>query len=304
MKKTPFVLSAAFTLALLLPAPRAHAISTKDAVLQLQTQVQQLQDQIQHLQDSQAASMAVLQHTVQTTSDNVSKLTLLINGLQQQISNESQNANSQVSGQIQNLNDSVDEVKTRLNQINKTLQSLQSQLQNIQAQPAGGQTPACPPGQTGPDGQPCPTQPAATGQPSAPPAPQLYQSAVSDYNGAHYNVAAGEFQQLLQAYPQDKLAPSAYFYLGQIAFHQGDYNDAVNNYQQVLDQYGGSSQAPSAQLRKGEAELRAHKREDAIRDFRELISRYPRSPEASQARSHLNAMGVRIVPRGKPSAYR
>jgi TolA-binding protein len=71
----------------------------------------------------------------------------------------------------------------------------------------------------------------------------------------------------------------------------------------VLDQFPGSQKAPASQLRKGEAELRANRKNDAIQDFRALIQRYPRAPEAMQARSHLNAMGVRISPT-KPSAYR
>jgi TolA-binding protein len=71
----------------------------------------------------------------------------------------------------------------------------------------------------------------------------------------------------------------------------------------VLEQYPGSNKAPAAQLRKGEAEMRANQRDAAIRDFRSLVQRYPQSPEAQQARSHLNAMGVRITAT-KPTAYR
>lgn len=300
IRKTLIVPSIVAALALLIPAPRAHAVSKE--IIQLQTQVQQLQDMLQHLQDTDAQQMAVLQHLAQQTADGVSRLNQSMTALQQQVNAENQN--NQVSGQIQSLNDSVDELKTRVSQLNTTLQAIQSQLQNIQAQPAA-QTATCQPGQTGPNGQPC--QPSATNgqpaQPQAPPADQLFQSAVTDYNGARYDLAAGEFSQLLQAYPQDNLAPSAQFYLGEISFRKGDFPTAIQNYDAVLEQYPGSPKAPAAQLRKGEAELRADQREAAIRDFRSLIQRYPQTPEAQQARSHLNGMGVRITP-PKPSAYR
>ncbi|MGC1363434.1 MAG: tetratricopeptide repeat protein, partial [Silvibacterium sp.] len=218
------------------------------------------------------------------------------------------------SGQIQSLNDSVDEMKTRITQVNKTLQDLQSQIQTIQTPPAAAQ-PATQQGtqQQGPadqNGQPM--QPGDNSQnsgqqpmqqqPQAPPVDQLYQSAVRDYNSARYDLAAGEFSEVIQYYPQDNLAAGSQFYLGEISFRKGDFPSAIKNYDQVLEQFPGSSKAPAAQLRKGEAELRADRRDAAIRDFRSLIQRYPQTPEAQQARSHLNAMGVRITPT-KPSAY-
>src|SRR6185437_11407907 len=126
---------------------------------------------------------------------------------------------------------------------------------------------------------------------------------LTDYNGARYGLAGGEFSELLQSYPNDDLAPSAQFYLGEISFRKGDYTEAIKSYDQVLQQFPGSQKAPAAQLRKGEAELRADRKADAIHDFRGVIQRYPRAPEAMQARSHLNAMGVRISAT-KPSAYR
>jgi TolA-binding protein len=37
--------------------------------------------------------------------------------------------------------------------------------------------------------------------------------------------------------------------------------------------------------------------DSGVHELRSLIQRYPQTPEASQARSKLNAMGVRINPR-------
>ena len=200
----------------------------------------------------------------------------------------------------------VDEVKTRLAKLDKALQDMQSQLQNINTQPAAAQQ-----GQPGQPGQAM-TGPAMTGQPAqapvqqqpqAPPVDQLYQSALRDYTSARYDVASGEFGDVIKYYPQDDLAGNAYFYLGEISYRKGDYPTAIQNYDAVLEQFAGSPKAPAAQLRKGLAEIDSNQRDAGIRDLRSLIQRYPQTPEAAQARSRLNGMGVRITP-AKPSAYR
>jgi tol-pal system protein YbgF len=296
MRKTFFPLTAIATFALLLPPSPAFAAS-KD-MIQLQTQVQQLQDMLQHLQTSNDERMGVLQHLVEQTADSVSRMSQTLNSLQQQVQTQNESGGGkvdQLSGQIQGVNDSIDELKTRMAKLDKTLQDIQSQLQNVNTQqPAGGQ-----PGQPGG----APGQPAQPQQPQAPPVDQLYQSALRDYTSARYDVAGGEFSDVIKYYPQDDLAGNAYFYQGEIAYRKGDYPTAIQNYDAVLEQFSGSPKAPAAQLRKGLAELASNQKDAGIRDLRSLITRYPQTPEAAQARSRLNGMGVRLTP-AKPSAYR
>jgi tol-pal system protein YbgF len=297
MRKLFIHLTAFAFLALLCPAPNAHAASKE--MIQLQTQVQTLQDMLQRLQQTNDSRLAVMQHLIEQTADSVNRMSQTMNGIQQQVQAQSENSASstQISGQIQSLNDSVDELKSRIAKLDKTLQDIQSQLQNVNAQPAGGA-----PGQQqapGPDGQ----NPGQQQQPQAPPVDQLYQGGIRDYNSAKYDVASGEFSDVLKYYPQDNLAGNAQFYLGEIAYRQGDYKTAIKNYDAVLEQFPGNPKAPAAQLRKAEAEIAMNQREAGIRDLRSLIQRYPQTPEAAQARSRLNGMGVRISA-PKPSAYR
>jgi tol-pal system protein YbgF len=117
-----------------------------------------------------------------------------------------------------------------------------------------------------------------------------------DYNAAHYDVASSEFSDVLQYYPNDPLAGNAQFYLGEIAYRQQKYKDAVKAYNAVLENFAGSPKAPAAQLRKGLALLQLNQRDSGIHELRSLIQRYPQTPEALQARSKLNALGVRISP--------
>lgn len=280
-------------------------------MVQLQTQVQQLQDALQHLQETQDQQLSVLQHVVQQMSDSVGRISSTMTTLQQQVQTQNESGGGkidQVSGQMQGINDSIDALRTRIDKMTAELQAVQSQLQNIttqaamqQQQPGGQSGQSGQPGQPGTDqSQPQQQQPQ---QPQAPPVNDLYQGALRDYNSARYDLAAGEFSDVLKYYPNDDLAGNAQFYLGEVAYRQGKYADAIKAYGVVLQQFAGNAKAPAAALRKGEAELSLDQRDKGIQDLRGLIARYPQTPEAAQARSRLNGMGVRITA-SKPTAYR
>jgi tol-pal system protein YbgF len=294
---------AAFALfALPVAAPQAFAVSKE--MVQLQTQVQQLQDMLQHLQTSNDERMGVLVNLVQQNTDNMNKMMASVNALQTTLKTENDqrgSGNTQLSAQIQSLNDSVDELKTRIANLSTQVQAIQSQMQNVNSLPAqpGGAPAAGPPASQGPGGQAAALAPAS---PAAPPVDQLYQSAIRDYNSAKYAIAASEFGDVIHYYPQDNLAGSAQFYLGEIAYSQGKYQQAIKNYNAVMEQYSGSPKAAAAELRKGLSLIELGQKDAGVRELRTLVQRYPQTPEAQEGRSKLNGMGVRISA-AKPSAY-
>jgi TolA-binding protein len=219
------------------------------------------------------------------------------------------------SGQAQSLNDSVDELKSRIGKLDKSIQELQTQLQNIQSVPASASStsttpaaaPAAPPA---PVPAPAPVQVPAANGPAAggtapaavlpdnqtPPLAETFQAGLRDYNSAKYEVAAGEFQDVIHYYPLDDLAGSSHFYLGEIAYKQLKLTEAVKSYNAVLEGFPGNSKAPAAQLRKGLALMEMNRKEAGIHELRLLIQRHPQTAEAAQARNKLSAMGL------KPSA--
>jgi tol-pal system protein YbgF len=295
-------LAAAALIVLALPVP-AHAASKE--MIELQTQVQQLLDMVQRLQSTFDTRFGVLQHLVEQTADNANQITAAVNALDKKINAQSEAANGKmdtVSGQVQSLNDSVDELKSRIAKLDKSVQDLQTQLQNIQMAPPATAQPGMP-GATQPGqpllgaGQPG-NAPGANQAPAAqaPPLADTFQAGVRDYNSAHYDVAAGEFQDVIKFYPMDNLAGTSQFYLGEIAYRQENYTDAVKAYNAVLEGFPGSPKAPAAQLRKGLALLALNKKDAGIHELRLLIQRHPQTPEAAQARSKLNGLGVRITP--------
>jgi tol-pal system protein YbgF len=296
------LLAAALFATLVSLAPgRAHAASKE--IIELQTQVQQLLDMVQRLQSTIDTRFGVIQHLVEQTSDNANRMSSAVDALQQKLAAQNEAISGKIdssNGQVQSISDSVEELKSRLDKLQKSVGDLQAQLQNVQSQPAmqqqgapsGTGSPAPPTGpggaasNAGPGGAPAANQ--------APPLQDTFQAGVRDFNGARYSVAQGEFQDVLQYYPQDDLAGTAQFYLGEIAYRTQDFPDAVKAYNSVLESYSNSSKAPAAQLHKGFSLLQLNKKPAGIQELRSLIQRHPQTPEAAQARSKLNALGVRI----------
>jgi len=317
LPKLPRLFLTAIILApLALPIP-AHAASKE--IIELQTQVQQLLDQLQSLHSSIDKELGILQHQVEQSEANSNQSLVTVNNLDRKITAQSEAINAKldtVSGQVQSLNDSVDELKSRVAKLDKSVQDLQTQLQNIQTAPPVSEQPAqsvqpaqpsfTPPGKPQP-GRPMPASnpqnsaPAQAPAALAPPLAETFQAGVRDYNSAHYEVAAGEFQDVVHFYPMDDLAGTSQFYLGEIAYRQQNFPDAVKAYNAVLEGFPGSPKAPAAQLRKGLALLALSKKDAAIHELRLLIQRHPQTPEAQQARSKLNALGVRITPAPTPT---
>ena len=293
----------AFVLTASLPA---HAASKE--IIELQTQVQQLLDMVQRLQSTVDSRFGLVQHLVEQSTDSVNQMGATVTAMQQKLNAQSDSTNGKldsVSGQVQSLNDSLDELKSRIAKLDKQMQDIQSQLQNVQAQPGAnpgmqqqsGQQPGQPSPSDGGNGSGGAPPTAAPPQAQAPPLQETYQGGLRDYNAAHYDVAASEFGDVLHYYPNDNLAGNAQFYLGEIAYKQQKYKDAVKAYNAVLEDFSGSPKAPAAQLRKGLALLQLGQKDSGIHELRSLIQRYPQTPEALQARSKLNALGVRINPR-------
>ncbi len=310
----------------------APALAANKDMVQLQTQVQELQDAIARLQQSNDERMGVMKDLVQQTSDSVNKMSVVVQTLQRQMQTQQDAQNGkidQVSGQIQSLNDSVDELKARLTRMEKSLQDIQGTQQTMNAtlqNGAAGQTGGSPatgaplpgsalPPTTAPLPQsstdnpaPIPEQ-APTSQPrkpsagipqadnaapGAPPADDLYKTALGDYMGARNALATSEFNDVVKYYPDNPLSGNALFYLGEMDYRSGHFASSIKTYDRVLTEYPGGNKIPATHLHKGEALLAMHQNEAGVRELRVLIQRFPNAPEAMQARSRLSGMGIAV----------
>ena len=257
-----------------LATPSAWGISRE--IVQLQTQVQALQDQMTHMQQSFDERMGVMKNLVEQSTDSMNKVAASVTDLQGTLQKQQTDSGShvdQLSGQIQALNDTLDELKARLAKVSKQLEDMQAAQQNVAAQQSQ---------QTQQQQQ----------QTQAPPPDVLYNNALRDYNAAKNDLAAQEFADYIKYYPNTDLAGNAYFYLADLEFRQGNYQQAVKDYDQVLQNFPTGNKAPAAQLKKGFALLELGQKDSGIAELRRLIQRYPRSNEALQAWDRLRKLGV------------
>jgi tol-pal system protein YbgF len=250
-------------------------------MVQLQTQVQQLQEQMTAMQRSFDERMGVMNNLVEHDTDAVNKISTAIGNLQSTLEKQSGDSTGkvdQLSGQIQALNDTLDELKVRLAKVSKQLEDMQAAQQSLAANQAQQQQ----------------QQQAMA---SAPPPDVLYNNAVRDYNAGKNDLASQEFSDYVKFYPNTDLAGNCYFYLGEIQFRQGNYQQASQSYDQVLQNFPSGNKAASAQLKKGLSLIELGKQEDGVVELRHVIQRYPKSPEAGQARDRLRKLGVSTTAR-------
>jgi tol-pal system protein YbgF len=252
----------------------------KDMV-QLQTQVQQLQEQMTAMQRAFDERMGVMKNLVEQQTDTTNKVAGAITELQNSINKQTQDRSGQVdqiSGQIQALNDTMDELKVRLAKLSKQLEDMQSTQQSLAAQQSQAQQ-----------------QQQAMAQAPAPDV--LYNNALRDYTGGNNDLATQEFNDYVKFYPNTDLAGNAYFYLAEIAYKAGDFKKAVTNYDLVLQNFPSGNKAASAQLKKGYSLIELGQQEAGAQELRHVIQRYPRTNEAVQARDRLRKLGA--APKGR-----
>jgi len=247
------------------------AFGVSKEIVQLQTQVQALQDQVARMQQSFDQGMGVMKNLIEQNTDTMNKLAGTMTQLQQVMQKQNADAgtrNDQLSGQIQTLNDSLDELKARLARVTTQLEDMQASQQNLQTQQQQPQ------------------------QPQAPPPDVLYNNAVRDYNAGNMDLAKQEFSEYVKAYPNTDLAGNAQFYVAEMEYRAGNYQAAAQDYDKVLQQFPSGNKAASAQLKKGYSLIELGDKQGGVRELSQLIQRFPRSPEATQARERLRRLGV------------
>jgi tol-pal system protein YbgF len=245
-------------------------------MVQLQTQVQALQDQMTQMQQSFNERMGVMKNLMDQNTDSMNKVAASITQLQTSVDKlESDNGGKvdQLSGQIQALNDSLDELKARLTKVSKQLEDMQASQQSQAANQAAQQA-----------------QQQALAQ--APPPDVLYNNALRDYNAGKNDLATQEFSDYIKFYPNTDLAGNSYFYLAEVQFRAADYADAAKNYDLVIQNFPSGNKAASASLKKGFALIELGQKDDGVTALRHVIQRYPKSNEALQARDRLRKLGV------------
>jgi tol-pal system protein YbgF len=140
-----------------------------------------------------------------------------------------------------------------------------------------------------------PVKPAA--KPSTAVAPTAEYAA---YQTAHNNLikqgdavlASRQFQDFLQTYPDSKLAPNAWYWLGESYYITQNYPLALKSFQILNQQFAESSKAPDALLKIAYCHIELKEIDKGKKQLEQLIAKYPNHPVADMARGRLRGLSL------------
>lgn len=282
---------------LLGPAP-AGAVARE--IIELQTGVNQLIQGQQSLQTQLTQNAAVEKTLIEQSLDAVNKLNTSMSAVQKTTQDFSAASGARLDTmgtQVQGLSDNVADLQARLGKVDQKLTDIQNTLQNVDSKlvtPGSAPTAAPPAALGGPPPAPGTAPTAAAPASAQPPATAdiLYSNGLRDINGKHYDLATQEFQDYIKYYSDTDLASNAQFYLGEIAFIQGQYQQALDAYNKVIENYPKSFKTASAMMRKGFCLAELGQKAAAIRQLRTVVRQYPGTDEAKRSAAKLREMGA------------
>jgi len=310
------LLIGAITGGLLSPTP---AGGESKEMIQLQQQVATLIQNQQDMRSAMDQESGQLKVLVEQSADSVNRVSNTVGQLEKTMQDVQASSGSRMDAlttQTQAISDNLQVVQSRVGKLSDQVTDVRNLLQNMDAKisgaapaaeapPAGGngsqqfgnQPPASDNSQPDNSQPPSDAQPSSDGgQPSGAPPPSaevLYSTALRDFSGGSYDIAKQEFVDYLKNFPTAMLAGNARFYLGEIAYQQGDYHAAIAQYNSVIQNFPRSFKIAAAHLKKGEAYMALKLKPQAAREFKLVVQSYPESDEARRAQERLNQLGVR-----------
>ena len=116
-------------------------------------------------------------------------------------------------------------------------------------------------------------------------AKQLYETAYGHLLQQDYGSAQAGFSNFLRSHPQDPLAPSALYWLGEAHYVQRNYAEASEAFDLVVSSYGSSGKAADAQLKHGMSLAQLGKQKEACTSLQGVTRKYPNAPPQLKARA-------------------
>ena len=142
---------------------------------------------------------------------------------------------------------------------------------------------------------PAPVKPA----PPAKPAPAAagenaaYQAAYNSLiKQGDAVAAAGQFQSFLQSYPDSRLAPNAWYWLGESYYATASYELALKSFGILLERFSDSGKAPDALLKSAYCHIELKNTAQGKQQLERVIALYPEHPVADMARSRLRGLSL------------
>jgi len=111
---------------------------------------------------------------------------------------------------------------------------------------------------------------------------ELYQEARNLLlNDGEFEASISVFQQMIEDYPQGRLAPNAYYWQGEALILVERYSQAINVFNQVIDNFPTHEKAPDSMLKLGIVYSLMENERRAQQVWRELLEDFADSGSAS-----------------------
>lgn len=246
--------------------------------------VQQQQQQLNSKLDVLTGMIQAMQNDTRRTADQIAGMQDVLRTTVANSLGPINNLGTKVeatSDDVRSLRDALADLGSRLERMDAKITDLKNQMQIMQNPPSA-------PGNQGTSGPPAAgTQGAAGGPPAGVSAAQLFTDARRDQQTGNAPLATQEYQQYLTYFPNTEYAASAQYYLGEIAYNQGDYRTAIQSFDAVLERYPQNPRTKDAAYMKGMALAKNGQRTQAVQELRALIQKYPGSEQARKAQVAL-----------------
>jgi tol-pal system protein YbgF len=109
---------------------------------------------------------------------------------------------------------------------------------------------------------------------------EQYDLSIGYIQRKDYAMAEGSLRDFVRRFPNDRLAPDAYYWLGESLFQRQRYQDAAETYLTVTTKFETAAKAPDSLLRLGQSLAAMGQKEMACASFGEVERKYPRASVA------------------------
>lgn len=188
-----------------------------------------------------------------------------------------------LSQQLRTIVAQLEQLEEMVGQNQRGLASIRDRME------AAGRTPVRPPPATG-EGQRSGDELVGP-EGSVEAAQTKYDEANRHFNRGSLVAARYGFEQYLQQHPNDELAPTAHYRLGDILVQQDSLDAAVEKFLEIRALYPDDAMVPRALYRVGVLHLEMEDEEEARRFFDTVINSYPESSSAELAQDRLDEIG-------------
>ncbi len=116
---------------------------------------------------------------------------------------------------------------------------------------------------------------------------QAYQTALTQFKQGDYKGAIAGFKTFIKTWPNDPMAASAQYWIGNAFFSLKDFRNAAQAQQKLISSYPKSPKVPDALLNLSSAQVEQGDLEGARKTLQSLIKRYPDSSAAVLGKKRL-----------------